>query len=135
MLKTWRNRVKIKNNERFLSNTWGIALLHSIFVVLTIHGKLYWKRGRLDLKSKRLNSFMVNNSSLSQAQAPFIEIRNRKRATSCQRLHISESYMNAYDTRFAMDKVNIRNHCFFLTTPLLIRFKSKVFSCIYLFSF
>ena len=31
---------------------------------MTINGNLYWKRGRIDLKSKRLNSFMVNNSSL-----------------------------------------------------------------------
>ena len=50
-------------NDRFLSNTWGITLLHSIFDVLTINGNLYWKRGKIDLKSKRLNSFLVNNSS------------------------------------------------------------------------
>ena len=66
MLKTWRNRLKIKNNNRFLSNTWGITLLLSIFDVLTINGKLYWKRGRIDLRYKRLNSFLVNTSSLSQ---------------------------------------------------------------------
>ena len=63
MLKTWRNRLKIKNNDRFLSNTCGITLLHSIFGVLTINGNLYWKRGRIDLKSKRLNCFLVNNST------------------------------------------------------------------------
>ena len=38
MLKTWRNRLKIKNNDRFLTNTRGITLLHSIFDVLTING-------------------------------------------------------------------------------------------------
>ena len=64
LLKTWRNQVKIKNSDWFSSNTWGITLLHSIFHVLTINGNLYWKRGRIDLKSKRLNSILVNNSSL-----------------------------------------------------------------------
>ena len=54
----------MKNNDRFLSNTRGITLLDSMFDVLTINGNLYWKRGRINLKSKRLNSFMVNNSSL-----------------------------------------------------------------------
>ena len=67
MLKTLRNRLKIKNNDRFLSNTGGITLLHSMFDVLTINGNPYWKRGGIDLKSKRLNSFMVNNSSLSSS--------------------------------------------------------------------
>ena len=54
----------MKNNDRFLSNTRGITLLDSIFDVLTINGNLYWKRGRIELKSKRLNSFLVNDSSL-----------------------------------------------------------------------
>ena len=62
MLKTWRNRLKIKNNYRFLSNTRG-TLLHSIFDGLTINGNLYWKHGIIDLESKRLNSFLVNNST------------------------------------------------------------------------
>ena len=52
----------MENNDRFLSNTRGIALLDSIFDVLTINGNLYRKRGRID--SKILNSFLVNNSSL-----------------------------------------------------------------------
>ena len=47
----------MKNNDRFLSNTRGITLSDSIFDVLTINGNLYWKRGRIDSKSKRLNSF------------------------------------------------------------------------------
>ena len=64
MRKTWRNRLKIKNNDRFLSNTRGITLLRSIFDVLTINGNIYWKRGRIDLKSKRLNSFLVSLSWL-----------------------------------------------------------------------
>ena len=54
MLKTWTNRLKIKINDRLLSNTRGITLLHSIFDVLTINGNLYWKRGRIELKSKIL---------------------------------------------------------------------------------
>ena len=61
LLKTWRNQVKIKNRHRFLSNTRGITLLHSIFDVLTINGNLYWKRGRIDLNSKTPNSFLVNS--------------------------------------------------------------------------
>ena len=64
LLKIWRNRLKIKINDRFLSKTRGITLLHSMFDVLTINGNLYWKLGRIDLKSKRLNSLLVNNSSL-----------------------------------------------------------------------
>ena len=47
-----------------------IALLHSIFDVLTINGNLHWKRGRIDLKSNRLNSFLVNNSSLRNVKNP-----------------------------------------------------------------
>ena len=53
----------MKNKDRFLSNT-RITLLDSVFDVLTINGNLYWKRGRIDLISKRLNSFLVNSSSL-----------------------------------------------------------------------
>ena len=64
MLKTWRKRIKIENRNRFLS-TREITLLDSIFDVLIINSNLYWKPGRIDLKSKRLNSFMLNNSSLS----------------------------------------------------------------------
>ena len=48
----------MKINDRFLSNTRGITLLHSVFDILTINGNFYWKRGRIDLKSKRLNSFL-----------------------------------------------------------------------------
>ena len=79
MLKTWRNRLKIKNNSRFVSNTKGIILLHSMFDVLTINGNLYWKRGRIDLKSKRLNSFLVNNSNLKKIcpKTKFIEENSR----------------------------------------------------------
>ena len=36
--------------------------MHSIFDVLTINSNIYWKHGRIDLKSKRLNSFLVNNN-------------------------------------------------------------------------
>ena len=66
MLKTWRNRVKIKNNDRFLSNTRRIPLLHSIFDILTINGNLYWKCGRIELKSKRLNNFFAKQHFLNQ---------------------------------------------------------------------
>ena len=52
------------NNDRFLSNTIGITLLDSIFDVLTINGNLYWKHGRIDSMSKRIKSFLENNSSL-----------------------------------------------------------------------
>ena len=47
----------MKNNDRFLSNTREITLLDSMFDVLTINGNFYWKRGRIDSISKRLNSF------------------------------------------------------------------------------
>ena len=59
LLKTWRNRLKIKNNNRFLSNTRGIILLHSIFDVLIINGNLFWKRGRIDLL--KLELFSIKN--------------------------------------------------------------------------
>ena len=42
MLKTWRNRVKIKNRDWFSSITWGITILHWIFDVSIIIGNQCW---------------------------------------------------------------------------------------------
>ena len=54
-------RLLLVTIDPLLSNTKWITLLHSMFDVLTIIGNIFWKHGRIDLKSKRLNSFMVNN--------------------------------------------------------------------------
>ena len=65
LLKTWRNRLNIKNNNRISSNTRGIPLLHSIFDVLTINGNLYWKR-KNRLKIKKTKFFFVKQHFLNQ---------------------------------------------------------------------
>ena len=66
MLKTWMYSIGLKSKLRIDSYLILEELLYCIpflmFWLLMATGKC----GRIDLKSKRLNSFMVNNSSLSQ---------------------------------------------------------------------
>ena len=52
MLKTWGNRVKIKNSDWFSSITWGLTILYWIFDFSVIIDGLCWRQGGIELKSK-----------------------------------------------------------------------------------